>query len=78
VKGARGKEDYSGWPLQDRLELLVFEVRLAGVTVVLLAGVWEALDLLKLSAAAGFPASKNSDEAARGGEAPARSPCSTT
>ena len=39
-------EDYSGWPLRDRLELLAFDARLAGVPPTLLEALWEAIDLL--------------------------------
>jgi hypothetical protein len=37
-------EDYSGWPLRDRLELLAFDARLAVVPAALLAALWEAID----------------------------------
>jgi hypothetical protein len=42
---ARG--DYSGWSLRDRLELLAFDARLAGAPQVLIAALWEALNLLE-------------------------------
>ena len=37
-------EDYRGSPLRQRLELLAFDARLAGVPQVLLAALWEAID----------------------------------
>jgi hypothetical protein len=40
------EEDYSTWPLRDRLELLVFDARLAGVPPTILAALWEAIDVL--------------------------------
>jgi hypothetical protein len=39
-------EDHSGWPLRQRLELLAFDARLAGVPQALLAALCEAIDLL--------------------------------
>jgi hypothetical protein len=36
------KEDYGGWPLRQRLELLAFDARLAGVPPALLEALWEA------------------------------------
>jgi hypothetical protein len=39
------EEDYSGWSLRDRLELLAFEARLTGVPPTLIAAIWEALDM---------------------------------
>ena len=38
----RGGEDYRGWPLRQRPELLAFEARLAGVPPAMLAALWEA------------------------------------
>ena len=43
------EEDYRGWPLRDRLELLAFDARLAGVPQELLAALWEAIDRLTAS-----------------------------
>jgi hypothetical protein len=37
-------EDYRGWPLRQRLELLAFDARLAGVPQVLLEALWEMID----------------------------------
>ena len=37
-------QDYFGWPLRDRLELLAFDARLAGVPQALLEALWEAID----------------------------------
>jgi hypothetical protein len=42
--------DYRGWPLRQRLELLAFDARLAGVPQALLASLWEAIDHLPRSA----------------------------
>ena len=39
--GEEPGEDYCGWPLRDRLELLAFDARLAGVPP-LLEALWEA------------------------------------
>jgi hypothetical protein len=36
-------EDYRGWPLRQRLELLAFDARLAGVPP-LLEALWEAIE----------------------------------
>jgi hypothetical protein len=36
----REMEDYRGWSLRDRLELLAFNARLAGVPQALLAALW--------------------------------------
>jgi hypothetical protein len=44
--GEEPEEDYSGWPLRDRLELLAFDARLAGVPAALIAALWHAMDLL--------------------------------
>ena len=38
------EEDYRGWPLLQRLELLAFDARLAGVPQGLLEALWEAID----------------------------------
>jgi hypothetical protein len=38
----REVEDYSGWSLRERLELLAFDARLAGVPQALLEALWEA------------------------------------
>ena len=38
------EEAYSGWSLRDRLELLAFDARLAGVPPALLEALWEAID----------------------------------
>lgn len=46
----REVQDYSGWPLRDRLELLAFDARLAGAPQVLLLALWEAIDHLPRSA----------------------------
>jgi hypothetical protein len=43
------EEDYSGWSLRDRLELLAFEARLAGLPLALVTALWEALDRLDSS-----------------------------
>jgi hypothetical protein len=50
---AREVEDYSGWPLRDRLGLLAFDARLAGVPQALLEALWEAIDSLGKGVAAG-------------------------
>jgi hypothetical protein len=42
----REVEDYSGWPLPAKLELLAFDARLAGVPPALLSALWEAIDPL--------------------------------
>jgi hypothetical protein len=39
-------ENFEGWPLRDRLELLAFDARLAGVPPALLEALWEATDAL--------------------------------
>jgi hypothetical protein len=39
-------EDYRGWPLRDRLKLLAFDGRLAGVPQALMEAIWEAIDRL--------------------------------
>ena len=39
-------EDYSGWPLRKRLELLAFDARLAGVPHTLLEALWEVIEQL--------------------------------
>jgi hypothetical protein len=39
-------EDYRGWPLWPRLELLAFDAQLAEVPPALLGGIWEAIDRL--------------------------------
>ena len=39
-------EDYRGWPLRQRLEVLAFDARLAGVPQGLLEALWEAIDRL--------------------------------
>ena len=44
----RPEEAYCGWTLRDRLELLAFDARLAGVPQMLLAALWEAIDQLGL------------------------------
>jgi hypothetical protein len=44
----REVEDYRGWSLRDRLELLAFDARLAGVPSALLEGLWEAIERLAL------------------------------
>jgi hypothetical protein len=38
------RRDYRGWPLRQRLELLAFDARLAGVPPALLAALWLAID----------------------------------
>jgi hypothetical protein len=38
-------EDYRGWHLRDKLELLAFDARLAGVPPALLEALWEAMDV---------------------------------
>ena len=40
------EEDYRGWPLSQRLEVLAFDARLAGVPAALLEALWEAIDQL--------------------------------
>jgi hypothetical protein len=42
--GEQPEEDYRGWSLRDRLELLAFDARLAGVPPALLEALWEAID----------------------------------
>jgi hypothetical protein len=42
----RRGEDYRGWPLRQRLELLAFDGRLAGVPWALREALWEAIDAL--------------------------------
>jgi hypothetical protein len=48
TRGTEGREveDYSGWPLRDRLELLAFDARLGGVPATLLEALWEVIDRL--------------------------------
>jgi len=41
--GEKPGKDYSGWPLRDRLELLAFDARLAGVPPALLEALWGRL-----------------------------------
>ena len=43
-EGDKQGEDYRGWPLRQRLELLAFDARLAGVPPALLEALWEAID----------------------------------
>jgi hypothetical protein len=43
--GEDPREDYPGWTLRDRLELLAFDARLTGVPV-LLEALWKAIDRL--------------------------------
>lgn len=43
-QGAQEGEDYRGWPLRQRPELLAFDARLAGVPPALLEAVWEVID----------------------------------
>lgn len=45
-EGDEQGEDYRGWPLRRRLELLAFDARLAGVSQALLESLWEAIDSL--------------------------------
>jgi len=45
------EEDYSGWPLRQRFELLAFYARLTGMPPTLLGALWEAIDHLPRSAA---------------------------
>jgi hypothetical protein len=47
VPGEEPAEDYSGCSLRDRLELLAFDARLAGVPRALLVALWEAIDRLR-------------------------------
>jgi len=42
--GEQRGEDYHGWQLRQRLELLAFDARLAGVPQVLLKALWKAID----------------------------------
>jgi hypothetical protein len=42
----REVEDYRGWSLRSRLELLAFDARLTGTPPALLEALWEALDLV--------------------------------
>jgi hypothetical protein len=42
----RRGEDYRGWPLRQRLELLAFDARLTGVPQSLLEALWELIDRL--------------------------------
>jgi hypothetical protein len=51
----REVEDYCGWSLRDRLELLAFDARLAGVPPALLEALGEAIDLLDGLPGAGQP-----------------------
>jgi hypothetical protein len=44
--GDKQGEDYRGWPLRQRLELLAFDARLAGVPPQLLEALWKAIDRL--------------------------------
>jgi hypothetical protein len=44
VPGEAPAGDYSGWPLRNRLELLAFDARLAGVPQELLEALWEVID----------------------------------
>jgi hypothetical protein len=64
----RREEDYRSWPLRQRLELLAFDARLAGVPQELLEALWEAIELV---AAGGYvEASRSeSDGGERGGAA---------
>jgi hypothetical protein len=39
-------EDYRGWPLRQRLELLAFDAKLAVVPQALLEALWQAIDAL--------------------------------
>jgi hypothetical protein len=40
------EEDYSAWPRRDRLELLAFDARLAGVPQALLEALWQVIESL--------------------------------
>jgi hypothetical protein len=40
-------QDYRGWTLRQRLELLAFDARLAGVPQALLEALWEVIDGLQ-------------------------------
>jgi hypothetical protein len=51
--GEEPNEDYRGWPLRDRLELLAFDARLAGVPAALIAALWEAIDEVSRAARPG-------------------------
>jgi hypothetical protein len=42
-------EDYSGWSLRNRLEMLAFDARLAGVPLALVTAVWEVIDAQPLT-----------------------------
>jgi hypothetical protein len=39
-------EQFAQWPLRNRLELLAFEAKLAGLPRPLIAALWEAIDCL--------------------------------
>jgi hypothetical protein len=45
--GEEPAEDYSGCPLRDRLELLAFDARLAGVPQALVKTLWDVIDELR-------------------------------
>jgi hypothetical protein len=45
-EGEQLGEDYRGWPIRQRLELLAFGARLGGVPQALLEALWEAIVLL--------------------------------
>jgi hypothetical protein len=45
-EGEQLGEDYRGWPLRQRLELLAFDARLSGVPQALLEALWEVIDRL--------------------------------
>ncbi len=45
-EGDEQGEDYRGWPLAQRVELLAFDARLAEVPPALLEALWEAIDRL--------------------------------
>jgi hypothetical protein len=62
-RGCRGcsvAKNYRGWPLRQRLELLAFDARLAGVPQELIEAIWEAIDGLPGTEVARQPAAVGS------------------
>jgi hypothetical protein len=51
--GTAEVEGDRGWSLRDRLEVLAFDVRLAGVSQALLEALWEAIERLGKGGAPG-------------------------
>jgi hypothetical protein len=59
-EGEQLGEDYSGWPLRQRLELLASDATLGGVPQELVGALWEAIDRLNaLPRLAGRPDGNN-------------------